>query len=493
MNQSDLPFLTIAELAPLIENGDVSPVVVTQAVLERIEALDGRLNAYLTVLHDEACPEPSRRAMSAAREVENAISTGGYLGPLHGVPISLKDLFWTQGVRTTAGSKILADFVPHEDAHSVARLKAAGAVIVGKTNLHEFAYGVTTINPHYGTTRNPWDAERIAGGSSGGSAAAVAAGLCTAAMGTDTGGSIRIPAALCGIVGLKPTYGRVSRHGVVPLAWTMDHVGPMTRSVRDAALMLNVVAGHDPRDPASTNAPVPGPSAELRAGFTAGLDAGVRGLRLGVPQHFYFDDLDAEVEECVRVAIDVLGRLGGTIEEVALPRLEYAPAVYWPISISEAAAYHRDWLINRPQDYGDDVRERMEPGLLVPAVRYLQAQRARRLIADDFRHALREVDVLLAPTTPIPAPRLDEAGTPEVRSSLLRLTSPANLAGLPALSVPCGFTGAGLPVGLQIIGRAFDEATVLRVGHAYETTAAVISSFLSEVCGNDRGYFLGTK
>ena len=455
MNQSDLPFLTIAELAPLIESGDVSHVVVTRAVLERIEALDGRLNAYITVLHDDA--------MSAAREAENAILAGGYLGPLHGVPISLKDLFWTQGVRTTAGSKILADFVPNEDAHSVARLKAAGAVIVGKTNLHEFAFGVTTINPHYGTTRNPWDAERIAGGSSGGSAAAVAAGLCTAALGTDTGGSIRIPAALCGIVGLKPTYGRVSRHGVVPLAWTMDHVGPMTRSVRDAALMLNVVAGHDPRDPASTDAPAPD--------FTAGLDAGVKGLRLGVPQHFYFDDLDAEVEGCVRAAIDVLGRLGGKIEEVALPRLEYAPAVYWPISISEAAAYHRDWLINRPQDYGDDVRERMEPGLLAPAVRYLQAQRARRLIADDFRHALREVDVLLVPTTPVPAPRLDEAGTPEVRSSLLRLTSPANLAGLPALSVPCGFTGAGLPVGLQIIGRAFDEATVLRVGHAYETTA----------------------
>ncbi len=455
MNQTDLPFLTIAELAPLIENGDVSPVVVTRAVLERIEALDGRLNAYITVLHDEA--------LSAAREAENAISAGGYLGPLHGVPISLKDLFWTRGVRTTAGSRILADFIPHEDAHSVARLKAAGAVIVGKTNLHEFAFGVTTINPHYGTTRNPWDPERIVGGSSGGSVAAVAAGLCTAAMGTDTGGSIRIPAALCGIVGLKPTYGRVSRHGVVPLAWTMDHAGPMTRSVRDAALMLNVVTGHDPRDPASTDAPVPS--------FTAGLDAGVKGLRLGVPRHFYFDDLNAEVERCVQAAIDVLGRLGGTIEEVVLPRLEYAPAVYWPISVSEAAAYHRDWLINRPQDYGDDVRQRMGAGLVVPSVRYLQAQRARRLIADDFRHALREVDVLLAPTTPIPAPRIDEAGAPEVRTTLLRLTSPANLAGLPALSVPCGFTGAGLPVGLQIIGRAFDEATVLRVGHAYEAAA----------------------
>ena len=455
MNETDLPFLSIGELAPLIERGDVSPVEVTRTVLGRIAALDGRLNAYITVLHDEA--------LSAAREAEKAIRAGGTLGPLHGIPISLKDLFWTEGVRTTAGSAILADFVPEEDAHSVARLKAAGAVIVGKTNLHEFAFGVTTINPHYGPTRNPWDTDRSPGGSSGGSAAAVAAGLCTASMGTDTGGSVRIPAALCGIVGLKPTYGRVSRHGVVPLAWTMDHAGPMTRTVCDAALMLNAIAGHDPRDPASADAPVPD--------FTAGLDAGLKGLRLGVPQHYYFDGLDPEVEKAVREAIDLLGRQGAMVEEVALPRLEYAPATYWPISISEAAAYHHDWLTNRPEDYGHDVRQRMEPGLLVPAVRYLQAQRARRLIADDFRQALRVVDALLAPTTPIPAPRIEAAVTPAVRSALLRLTSPANLAGLPALSVPCGFTGAGLPVGLQIIGRAFDEATVLRVGHAYETAA----------------------
>jgi aspartyl-tRNA(Asn)/glutamyl-tRNA(Gln) amidotransferase subunit A len=459
MPDETLAFLPLAELAPQLARRAVSPVELTRLYLARIERYDPTLRAYITVT--------AEAALAAARAAEQEIVAGRYRGPLHGVPLAIKDLLWTAGVRTTAGSRILADFVPTEDATTVARLRAAGAVLLGKTNLEEFAYGATSINPHYGACRNPWHCEHLAGGSSGGSAVAVVAGLCAAALGSDTGGSIRQPAALCGLVGLKPTYGRVSRHGAIPLSWAQDTVGPMTRTVRDAALLLQVLAGPDDRDPACSAVPVPD--------YTAAVDAGVRGLRLGVPTEFFWERLDPEVERAVRAAIDVLAGLGARVEPLAFPHWPATAAAGATILAAEAATYHADWLRTRPEDYGPAVRARLRVGATLLALDYLQAQQARAVLVREARALFARCDALLTPAVPLPAPRLDADqitwpdGTREdIRGATLRFTRPFNLLGFPALSVPCGFTAGGLPVGLQVVGRPFDEPTVLRVAAAYE-------------------------
>ena len=458
---TDLPLLSLAEVARLLKRRAVSPVEVTRAVLDQIAAVNHRLNAFLTITGDEA--------LAAARRVERAIRAGRYKGALHGVPVSVKDLVQTAGIRTTCGSRILADWIPDVDATLIRRFREAGAILIGKTHLHEFAYGPTNLNPHYGPARNPWDPGRMTGGSSGGSGIAVATGCSYTSIGTDTGGSVRIPAALCGIVGLKPTYGRISRAGIFPLSWSQDHAGPLTRTVADAALTLQALAGFDPADPGSSRQPVPN--------FLRGLTAGVKGLRLGVPLEFFWDEVDPEVSEAVKQAIAVLAGLGASVRAVHWPMAADAKAISFLIMGAEAFSVHERWLKERPEDYGPDVRQRLAQGATILAADYLRAQRLRRQFIESLDVVFAKCDVLLTPTAPVAAPGLKEAslqwpsGSETLTAALPRLTRAFNLTGTPALSVPCGFTTGGLPIGLQIAGRAFDEATVLRVGHAYEHAA----------------------
>jgi aspartyl-tRNA(Asn)/glutamyl-tRNA(Gln) amidotransferase subunit A len=456
----DLVWKSIGDLARLIAAKDVSPVEVVGAYLARIEALDGKLRAYITVMRDQA--------LAAARAAEAAVLDGAPLGRLHGVPVGLKDLCGTRDAPTTGGSKILADVTPAEDATVVARLRRAGAIILGKLNMHEFAYGPEGLNAHFGTPRNPWDARthRIPGGSSSGSAVAVAAGLCAGALGSDTGGSIRIPAALCGITGIKPTYGRVSRAGVLPLSWSLDHVGPMTRSAADCALMLAPIAGYDPRDPTTSALPVPD--------YTAALTGDITGLRVGLLRPFFLEAAGLVLRQAVEQAARTLQGLGAKVEDVSLPHAVHAAGVSLAISAAEALSFHATWLRERPGDYQPDVAQRLKLGAFVSALQYLQAQRVRALARDEVDAALAKLDVLLAPATPIVATALGQnevmidRETFDVRSTLLRFTRPFNVSGHPACAVPCGFTAAGLPVGMQIIGRPFDEATVLKVADAYQ-------------------------
>jgi aspartyl-tRNA(Asn)/glutamyl-tRNA(Gln) amidotransferase subunit A len=457
---ADLVWTPMTELARLVAARAVSPVEVVDAHLARIEALDGRLRAYITVLGDTA--------RAQAKAAEAAAAAGGALAPLHGVPIALKDLYCTRGVRTTGGSRLLGDWRPDEDATVVERLARAGAIVLGKLNMHEFAFGPEGLNPHYGTTRNPWDpaTHRICGGSSSGSGGAVAAGLAPGALGSDTGGSIRIPSALCGITGIKPTYGRVSRAGVLPLAWSMDHVGPMCRSAADCALMLGAIAGYDPRDPTTSVLPV--------SDYGQALTGDVKGLRIGLLRSFFLESAAPEVAQAVEAAVTVLQGLGATVQDVALDTARHAAAASYAVLSPEAYAYHEEWLRTRAGEYGDDVRERLRVGAFVSAADYLKGQRLRTLIRQDVDAALGRLDVLIAPTTPVAA---TPVGATEVtiggqrhpvRPTLIRYTRYFNLSGHPVVSAPCGFTPEGLPVGLQIVGRSFDEATTLRVADAYQ-------------------------
>lgn len=461
MPPTDLPLLSLAEVARLLKRRAVSPVEVTRAVLDQTAAVDDRLNAFLTVTGDEA--------LAAARRAERAIRARRYRGPLHGVPVSVKDLIQTAGIRTTCGSRILADWVPDTDATLIRRFREAGAILIGKTHLHEFAYGPTNLNPHYGPARNPWDPERMTGGSSGGSGVAVATGCSYASIGTDSGGSVRIPAAFCGVVGLKPTYGRISRAGIFPLSWSKDHAGPITRTVADAALALQAIAGFDPADPGSSRQAVPN--------FSRGLTAGVKGLRLGVPRELFWEDVAPEVAAAVRKAVAVLVGLGASVREVRWPMAVEAKALSFLIMGAESYSVHERWLKERPEDYGPDVRQRLAQGATILAADYLLAQRLRRRLIQSLDAILETCDVLLTPTVPVAALRLEETTlkwpgqTESVTAALPRLTRAFNLTGTPALSLPCGFTAGGLPIGLQIAGRAYDEATVLRVGHAYEQAA----------------------
>ena len=450
--------LPLSQLAPLIRKKDLSPVELLEAILTRIERFDSQLNSYITVLADSARAE--------ARQAEKEILNGHYRGPLHGIPVSIKDLFATRGARTTCGSKVLADWVPDYDATAVARWREAGAVIVGKTNMHEFAYGVTNNNPHYGPVRNPWDLERVPGGSSGGSGAAVAASLCTASLGSDTGGSIRIPSAVCGVVGIKPTYGRVSRYGAIPLAWSIDHVGPLAKSVEDAALLLAVLAGPDPKDATGSDRPVPD--------YTQGLSGEVGGVLLGIPEQYFFEHVDPEILTAVQQAIRSLEQLGASAQPVSLPHLENCAAMEAHITLAEATSYHEPHMRTRIDDYGDGVRIDLEAGRYLLATDYVKSQRARALLLEVFGRAFEQVDVIVSPTLPAFPPLIGELYVQSgdlrehVIDAFLRFSIPYNLTGLPAISVPCGFSSSGLPIGLQIAGRAFDEPTVLRVAHAYE-------------------------
>lgn len=457
--------LSVASAASLIHRKELSPVELVRAVLDRIEAYGDRINAYIA-LHAE-------EAIQAARHAEDALVHRHPLGPLHGVPLAVKDLFFEEGLPTTAGSRVLQDFVPREDATAIRRLREAGAVLLGRLNLHELAYGVTSENPHFGPVRNPWNLSRIAGGSSGGSAAAVAASLCLASLGTDTGGSIRIPAACCGVVGVKPTYGRVSRHGVLPLAWSLDHAGPITKSVEDAALLLEVLAGRDPRDPTTSPLAVPA--------YSRMLGGGLGGVRVGVPTGFFTDPVEIEpaVWAAVQGAIHVMESVGASITEVAMPFLRHAPAVQFLTLATEASANHGWLLRTRGRELGMDVRRRLELGEFIPAPLYVRAQQARRRLVREFADVFRDADLLVTPTLPVVAPPLGaetvaiQGVQKRIQPTLTRFTGPLNLTGLPAISVPCGFDSGGLPVGLQMVGRPFDEATLLRAAYAYEEVSRV--------------------
>ena len=456
---TDLRKMSLGQVSEAIRKRDVSPVEVLEATLARIDGEGEGLNAFITVSREEA-----RRQ---AREAERAIGAGDYLGPLHGVTVAHKDIVATSGIRTTCGSRVFRDQVPERDATIAERLNAAGAVMVGKTGLYEFA--CAPPNPLFGATRNPWDLERDTGGSSSGSGAAVAAYLCHAAIGTDTGGSIRSPASLCGIVGLKQTYGRVSRHGVFPLSWSLDHAGPMTRTVEDAALVLQAIAGYDPRDTSTVDLPVP----DYRKALTGDL----KGLKAGVPREYFFRDLGPGVGEAVDRAIQTLEGAGMAIEEVALPHAEYIQASWWGVFAPEAAAIHGPLMGASAGDYAEPVLSMVGPGHFLPATVHMKADQARTIITAEMNDVLRRVDVLLTPTSPIVAWKPGEGGAlwnrvTDVINTMARFTAPFNLTGHPAISVPCGLSPEGLPIGFQIAGRAFDEETVFKVAHAYESLAS---------------------
>ena len=458
MDPSELVFLSIADAAELVAGRQVSPVEIVDAHLRRIDAIDGALNSFITLLRDES--------MAAAREAEGAIASGGYIGPLHGLPIGLKDLYYTKGIRTTMGSKIMGEFVPDADAAVTERFREAGAILIGKLQMHEFALGATSENPHYGPAHNPWDTGRMTGGSSGGSGSAVASGQCMGALGSDTGGSVRIPASLCGIVGLKPTFGRVSRYGVYPLSWSFDTVGPMTRTVRDAALVLNAIAGHDSRDLSSSRRPT--------EDFAERLENGISGVRIGIPREYFFEKTEPQVTDSVREAASVLEGLGASVDDVSIPVLEHSQTISTPISQAEASQIHTEHLRDRALDIGADVRGRLYQGALIPATDYIKAQRARTVYNERMAEAFQRFDALIAPTCPVGAPKLGErtmrvGDVAEPTLALLsRLTRPFNVSGVPTVSLPCGFTSYGVPIGLQIAGRPFEDAAVLRIAHAYE-------------------------
>ncbi len=455
-SESELSFLSIEQAARLLRRREISPLDLVEASLARIDRWNPSLHAFLAVLAEDA----RRQARKAEREMHR----GRARGPLHGIPISLKDNFWTRGIRTTAGSKILADFVPEADSDVAGKVARAGAILLGKTNMHEFAYGITGENPHYGSSCNPWAHDRISGGSSGGSAVAVATGMGLASVGTDTGGSIRIPSALCGIVGLKPTFGLVSTLGVVPLGITFDHAGPITRSVTDACILLEALAGKYPRGETRPD------HRKLRSDLP-------RRPRIGLPKEFFFERLSGEVRRLVEEAAKTFESLGARMEEISLPRLTGAIDQASNVVVAEASDYHESqgYYPARAAEYGNDVRGHLELGHKLLAVDYLRGLPKRREIAEDFLAAFEKVDVILAPTSPISAPRIGERTVPAageaqsvVRAELLRLTRPANQTGFPAMSIPCGFTREGLPVGLQLMAPRWGEARLLAIALAYE-------------------------
>ena len=464
VQRSEIPFLSVAELARLIQSRQVSPVEATEAYLERIGRIDGRLNSYITVCHNEA--------RQAAQEAERAIAAGQYRGPLHGVPVAVKDQFDTAGIRTTYGSALEWDRVPDQDAVVVAKLKEAGAVLLGKLNLSEFALGESFHHPG-GQPRNPWDLSRNPGISSSGSAAATAAFLCASALAEDTGGSTRIPAAWSGLTGLRPTWGRVSRRGVAGVSWSMDTVGPISRSAEDCALTFQAIAGHDPQDPYSWNSPVPDYLQEIQGG--------VDGLRVGVLREKVAEGgLEPQVQQIIESAVAQLGELGATVQEVSIPIVENAGAVSKCITDMDGAAVHYERLKTRVAEYDHNTRVRLLTAILTPAQAYYKAQKVRTLIRQAVLEALEGVDVIVLPTSPTVAPLLpDEAGIKSQEDARSRIagvrnfTGAFNAAGVPALSIPCGFSspsgsGGNLPLSLQIVGKPMADGLLMRVAHAYQ-------------------------
>jgi aspartyl-tRNA(Asn)/glutamyl-tRNA(Gln) amidotransferase subunit A len=452
----ELTHLTIMEAAALVERRELSPVDLVRAHLERIEKVNPLLNCFITSLPEQA--------LYHAKEAERAISTGNYRGALHGIPVAIKDLFETRGVRTTAGSTFLREYVPEQDAAVVERLEQAGAILLGKLNMHEWAMDVTNNNPHYGPCRNPWDHDRSPGGSSGGSGAALAAGLCLGSVGSDTGGSVRIPAALCGIVGLKPTAGHISRRGAIPLSWSLDHVGPMARTVKDVALLLEVLSGHDRADPYSSDA--------ATASLAGTIDGGISGWRLGYITSGFFNtpkQAEPEVLQLVGRAARLMEALGAEVEEIPLPQARTARRANTCMLLSDAVSLHRERLKENPDAFGADVLASLRLGERFSGADYGAARHEQTIFRREAMNLFDNFDLLLTPATATTAPLLDahEDDAP-VRPTLTSYTSPWNLAGFPALSLPCGFTSQGLPVGLQLIARPWADARLLRAGQAYE-------------------------
>ena len=464
MADSELVKLTISELAPKIKSKEISPVEVVEAALAQVDRLQPRLNSFITILDE--------RARDQAREQEAALMRGEYKGPLHGIPIGIKDNIATAGIRTTVGSKVLGDNVPEEDAQVVSRCKDAGAIILGKENLEEFAAGSTSNNPHYGAVHNPWNLDHIPGGSSGGSGANVASCVTFASLGTDLGGSVRGPANFCGVVGLKQTFGRVSQRGLLVTSFNGDHIGPLTRSVSDIALMLQAIAGYDPLDPSTVPVPVPD--------FSAGLGKDLKGLKVGVPTNYYFDMLDPEIEAAVRRGIAALGELGVEVREVTLPSMKYAGALRIP-GMADSVVTHEPYIEKQREDYGPKVLYRSLAGQFVLARDYSKALKLQRIVKEEYARVLQDVDFLVTPSAPVVAWRIDSdtitVGGTEYPARgpgagiNARCTSPSNATGLPAMSVPCGFTEAGLPIGMQLIGRPFEEALLLQVASGYEAVS----------------------
>ena len=458
MDTLEICYMSAGDLSKLVQNKEISPVEIIEAHLTRIDATEPVLNSFITLLADEA--------RGAALQAEKDIQAGRYKGPLHGIPVALKDLYDTGGVRTTSGSRIFDNFIPTEDCTVAAKFQQAGAILVGKLNMHPFAYGPTGENLDYGHMHNPWNPDMVTGGSSGGSGSAAAAGQCTITTGSDTGGSIRIPAALCGIVGLKPTYGLVSRHGLTALSWSLDHPGPMTRTVEDAAITMNVIAGHDPKDVASAKVDIPD--------YTSALTGDINGLRIGIVKEYFETPLDPQVRKAVMDAIGLLESMGAEVKEVSYPMFNQSQAISSTVLMSEATAYHRDLLEKDGHQIYEPVRQRLEAGLFISAAEYLRAQQARTIFDNQGRSLLDDVDLLAGPTEPVTAPRIMAskvmAGEQEVGvvGALTQYTRPYNINGFPAISVPCGFSDENMPIGLQLAGKPFDELTVLRAAHAYE-------------------------
>src|SRR5262245_10135967 len=449
MANTDLCFLNVTALAPLLRARKLSPVEIVHALLERIDTLNGDLIAYLHI--------SAEHALAAAQAAEIEIGSGGYRGPLHGIPVAYKDIYDVQGMPTTAASKVMAGYVAAEDSTAAARLRQAGAICLGKLNTIEFASGGMEV---FGDARNPWNTTMFPGGSSAGSGTALAAHMVPIATGSDTGGSIRNPASFCGIVGLKPTYGRISRAGIVPLSWSLDHAGPMARTVADTALMLQAMAGPDRRDPSASVQSVPD--------YHAALQGDLQGIRLGVPRAYYFEHTDSEVVAAVHTAVTTMQQLGATVREVDLPHSCYGASASWSIAYSESFAFHRANFFARSRDYTPAFLHKITGAACLTAEERVTAQRLRQVITTEFLAALTDVDAVVTPTTSYPAYPI---GGTSPQADMRSLTRPLSLTGLPALAVPCGFTSTGLPVSMQLIGRAWEESTVLRLGHAYEQAA----------------------
>ena len=458
MKKPAIPFLSTTQLSALIKSQEVSPVEATEAYLDRIDQVDGKLSSYIIVCREEA--------LAQAKQAERDIAAGRYLGPMHGIPVGVKDQFYTKGIRTTGGSTILKDFIPNEDATVIANLKNAGVVLLGKLNMSEYA--LNAVHYPYGRPRNPWDLSRGPGGSSSGSGAATAAFLCATSLGEDTGGSIRFPATFSGLVGLRPSWGRVSRYGMLAGSWSMDTAGPISRTVADCAMTLGAIAGYDPKDPYTWGVPVPD--------YVAALTQDIRGLKVGVVrERVYTDAIQPDIQEAVVNAISVLGELGATVEEVSIPLTVHSTAISSTIITTDAAAVHRQGMSEHLDQYDHNIQVRLLTGTILPTQTYHKAMRLRQVMRQQILDILERVDVLVTPTSSIPAQPLSTSAGASSKQEVIdglagrrSFTAPFNLAGCPALSIPCGFTAEALPIGLQIAGKPFDEETVLRVAHAYE-------------------------
>jgi aspartyl-tRNA(Asn)/glutamyl-tRNA(Gln) amidotransferase subunit A len=454
MSPIELCYLTIPEAAAGLRRKEFSPVELTEALLQRIESVDDKLHCFITLT--------AAMALRQAQQAEQELHSGKDRGILHGIPIALKDLYMTEGIRTTCHSAVLENWIPDHDATAVIKLKEAGVILLGKLGMHEFAFGGPSVDAPFPAVRNPWNTAHIPGGSSSGSGAALAAGLCYGSLGSDTGGSIRTPSSHCGVVGIKPTYGRVSRHGVIPLSWSLDHAGPMARCVEDCAIMLQAIAGDDAKDPASADDAVPN--------FRAEIGDGIKGMRIGVPRAGWFDEnlgVDPQTESAFNRALKTFEELGATVIEIDGQPFSLARKANQTLLLCEAYAYHENRLQEAPEKFGSSVRRRMLEGAFLSAADYITAQRARSVLNEQIRQNFSRVDVFATPSAPRPP---DAFATMDPNEQNLRpsFTNPFNLTGLPAISVPCGFTNEGLPVGLQIAAQSFDEATAFRVAYAYE-------------------------